>query len=75
MITINAYRAVIAKFYGCMRKIVLKNKLDLNISCECFTETFVKYISLCIVRKYMPSLLKIFDLINLYEISKPSDFI
>ena len=63
MVTINAFRAAIGKFDGCMRKIVLKNKLDLNISCECFTKTYVKYISLCIVRKYMPSLLKIFDLI------------
>ena len=79
MITITAYRAAIGSFYGAMRKCMNKEKTELITKDDCFKncffDTYKRYTTLCIVRRCFPNLLKVFDIIGLCEISKPSDVI
>ena len=79
MITTTAYRAAIGSFYGTMKKCANKCKTEpmANDHCfnDCFFDTYGSYISLCIVRTYFPTLLKVFEIIGVNEISNPSDFV
>ena len=77
MITITSYRAAIGCFYGAMKKCTNKQKSQsINDYCfnDCFFDTYGNYIFLCIIRKYFPTLLSVFD-IGVNELSNISDLI